>query len=226
MWRAPIGSISSLQGRPCLCGPGAKGEANRPYRLGSAEADRHRAPREKGGEGKLAEPLAERILHLIDQAGDLYYRLILVVAPPGAGKTTALREAASRTGAHYVNANLEVSRQLLELTERQRSVAVPRLLDEALGQGGDDVWLLDNIEILFDVSLKLDPLRLLQKLSRNRTLVVAWNGCLQEGYLTYAAPEHAEYRRYAARDLVIISAVPASDCVQGPSPEGGSDEVQ
>ncbi|MEN6474686.1 MAG: BREX-3 system P-loop-containing protein BrxF, partial [Syntrophaceae bacterium] len=38
------------------------------------------------------------------------------------------------------------------------------------------VVLLDNIEILFDVSLKQDPLRLLQGLSRNTTLVAAWSG--------------------------------------------------
>jgi hypothetical protein len=37
--------------------------------------------------------------------------------------------------------------------------------------------LLDNIELLFDVHLKQDPLRLLQGLSRNKTVVATWNGC-------------------------------------------------
>ena len=34
--------------------------------------------------------------------------------------------------------------------------------------------LLDNIEVIFDVALKQDPLRLLQRLSRNKTVVAAW----------------------------------------------------
>ncbi len=165
----------------------------------------------------MAEQLAQRALRLIEQAGDLYYRLILLVALPGSGKTAALLEMARHPGGHYLNVNLELSSRLLELSERQRGMAVPRLLDEALGSDPGGLWLLDNCEILFDVSLKVDPLRLLQKLSRDRTLVVAWNGTVEDGYLTYAGPGHPEHRRYPTRDLVIVG--PA------PSPEGGSDEV-
>ena len=42
----------------------------------------------------MAESLAEQIIHKIDQASQLYYRLILIVASSGMGKTTALREVA------------------------------------------------------------------------------------------------------------------------------------
>lgn len=51
---------------------------------------------------------------------------------------------------------------MLDLTERQRALQLPRLLTEIVGTSADDVILVDNIEILFDVSLMLDPLRLLQ----------------------------------------------------------------
>jgi len=61
--------------------------------------------------------------------------------------------------------------------------------------------LLDNIEILFDVHLKQDPLRLLQGLSRNKTVVVAWPGRVLNDTLIYAEPEHPEYRRYPREDL-------------------------
>ncbi len=39
-----------------------------------------------------------------------------------------------------------------------------------------DVVLLDNLEILFDTALEVEPLRLLQVSSRNRTIVASWNG--------------------------------------------------
>jgi len=65
--------------------------------------------------------------------------------------------------------------------------------------------LLDNTEIIFDVGLKQDPLRLLQGLSRNKTVVAAWNGTIVEDFLIYAAPAHPEYRRYPTRDFLVAS---------------------
>ena len=37
----------------------------------------------------MAEPLADQVVRKIKQADELYHRLMLVVAPAGAGKTTA-----------------------------------------------------------------------------------------------------------------------------------------
>ncbi|RJQ83727.1 MAG: BREX-3 system P-loop-containing protein BrxF [Desulfobacteraceae bacterium] len=153
----------------------------------------------------MAEPLADQVMSRINQAAELYHRLIIIAAPAGAGKTTALQDIHKRTGAPLINVNLELSRRMLELTGRQRALQLPRLLAEIVNASGGDTVLLDNIELLFDVSLKQDPLRLLQGLSRNKTLVAAWNGSVSGGYLTYAAPEHPEYRRYAISDLIIAS---------------------
>ena len=147
----------------------------------------------------MAEALSQKVLAGIDGVKALYHRLILVAAPGGAGKTEALREVAASTGARLVNLNLELSRRMLDLTERERALRLPDLLNEVVGKDAPLV-LLDNIEILFDAALKQDPLRLLQGASRNRTLVAAWNGTLEKGYLTYAAPEHPEHRRYSRDD--------------------------
>jgi len=121
----------------------------------------------------MAEPLADRVMKRIGQAAELYHRLVLLVAPAGSGKTAALQDVHERTAAPLINVNLELSLALLDLTERQRALQLPRLLAEIVGASAGDVVLLDNIEILFDVSLKQDPLRLLQGLSRNKTVVAA-----------------------------------------------------
>ena len=70
----------------------------------------------------MAEPLSAHIMCLIPQAVHMYHRLVLVVAPLGAGKTAALREVAQQTGYNYINVNLELSRGMLELTQRQKGV--------------------------------------------------------------------------------------------------------
>lgn len=151
----------------------------------------------------MAEPLADIVMHKMEQAAELYHRLVLLVAPAGSGKTAVLLDVHKRTSALYINVNLELSRRMLDLTERQRALQIPRLLLDIVGEV--PVVLLDNIEILFDVSLKLDPLRLLQGLSRNRTVVAAWNGSIIGENLVYAAPDHPEYKRYPVQDLLVVS---------------------
>jgi hypothetical protein len=94
---------------------------------------------------------------------------------------------------------------MLDLTERQRALQLPRLLTEIVGTSADDVILVDNIEILFDVSLMLDPLRLLQGISRNKTVVAAWNGSIESNHVIYATPDHAEYKRYPLLDFLLVS---------------------
>ncbi|MDO9228847.1 MAG: BREX-3 system P-loop-containing protein BrxF [Syntrophales bacterium] len=153
----------------------------------------------------MAEPLADRIIQRIGQAAELYHRLVMLVAPAGMGKTAALQNVHERTAAPLVNVNLELSRRMLDLTERQRALQLPRLLAEIVGASPAEVILLDNIEVLFDVSLKQDPLRLLQGLSRNKTVVAAWGGSIDGEHMVYATPDHPEYRRYPLRDFLVVN---------------------
>lgn len=153
----------------------------------------------------MSEQLADKIVEMIGDAAALYHRLIILAAPSGSGKTQTLRAVQERTGASIVNVGLELSREMLELTERQRVLKMPTLLGKLVLDRGEEVVLLDNTEILFDVTLKQDPLRLVQGLSRSKTLVVSWNGQVENEHLIYAAPDHPEYRSYLTNDLLIIS---------------------
>lgn len=154
----------------------------------------------------MPEPLPGQIMRKIGEARELYHRLILMVSPAGSGKTSSLQEVSASASAPLINVNLELSRRMLDLTERQRALQLPRLLGGIVYGATGEVVLLDNIEILFDVHPKQDPLRLLQGLSRNKTVVAAWNGSIVDGHMTYAVPDHPEYRRYPIRDLIIVTA--------------------
>ena len=153
----------------------------------------------------MAEPLADKVIEKIGHAAELYHRLIMLVAPADAGKTAALQDVHERTAAPLINVNLELSRRMLDLTERQRALQLPRLLSDIVGASAADVILLDNVEVLFDVSLKQDPLRLLQGLSRNRTVVAAWSGTIDGEHMVYATPDHPEYRRYPLGDFLVVN---------------------
>ena len=150
--------------------------------------------------------VADRVIEKTEQALMMYHRLVLVVGSSGVGKTKVLKEISLRIGVPLVNVNLQLSRRMLDLTERQRLLDMPRLLSEIVDAvaGNDDIVLLDNIEILFDVSLRRDPLGLLQQLSRYKTVVAAWNGRIDDRYLVYAIPGHSEFRRYPLKDFLFV----------------------
>lgn len=150
--------------------------------------------------------VADRVIEKTEQVLMMYHRLVLVVGASGVGKTNVLKEVSSRVAAPLVNVNLELSRRMLDLTERQRLLELPRILSEIVDAvaSNHDIVLLDNIEILFDASLKRDPLGLLQQLSRYKTVVAAWNGRIDDGYLVYAIPGHSEFRRYPLKDFLFV----------------------
>ena len=111
------------------------------------------------------------------------YRLVLVVAPPGGGKTRVLHELHERIAAPLLDVNLELSRRMLDHNERQRALQMPRLFANILAECPDELVLLDNTEILFDASLKQDPLRLLQGVARSKTVVAAWSGSVDNEHI-------------------------------------------
>jgi Cdc6-like AAA superfamily ATPase len=148
---------------------------------------------------------ASNLEQSIEQAASQYYRLVVLAGAPGSGKTTTLQTVAKKLGCPLVNVNLELSKRMLELTRTQRSRQIERLLKEVIAAAPGDVVLLDNLEILFDTALEVEPLRLLQVSSRNRTIVASWNGSYRDGTLAYAEPGHPEFIQLKQTEAVVIA---------------------
>lgn len=147
---------------------------------------------------------ATQLEQAIQQAASQYFRLVIIAGASGAGKTAALQSVARNAGCEVVNVNLELSKRMLELTRTQRSRQVGRLLNEVIAAQTGDVVLLDNLEILFDIDLEVEPLRLLQVSSRNRTVVASWNGRYVDGTLTYAEPGHPEFIQFKQTEAIVL----------------------
>ena len=147
--------------------------------------------------------IQERIERSIQDAGQLYQKLILLVGKSGFGKTEILKKISNEFAVPMINVNLEISSRLLDVPMEKRASSLSRMFSRLLNDAGDDMVLLDNTEILFDRSLQQKPLSLLQYNAKNRIVIAAWNGVIENGRLTYARPEHHEFRAYPIEETGI-----------------------
>ena len=152
----------------------------------------------------MALSLPSQIHDLLLKAQETYYKLVLTVGPARAGKTAALAGLAAQHNWPKLNVNLHLAHKLLGLSHRQRAVRVAGILDDSVRDENSSVVVLDNIELLFATELALDPLKLLQSLSRNRMIIAAWPGYFDGAALTYAEAGHPEARRYPMPQAVIV----------------------
>lgn len=152
----------------------------------------------------MAESILDKIKQSLQAAEGLYHRLVLLVGDAGSGKTGVLQNVAEEFGTSVINVNLALSSELLELTAKQRSLRLPEILDQ-IADNAQSPAVLDNLEILFDKDLQQDPLRLLQRISRNRAVVASWNGKSTSERLLYAEMGHPEYRSYDSVDALIVN---------------------
>ncbi|MCK5036099.1 MAG: BREX-3 system P-loop-containing protein BrxF [Candidatus Sabulitectum sp.] len=151
------------------------------------------------------ETLEGKFQNLVDCAKYQYNKLVLVVGQENTGKTTLLKAISESKNYSFINLNLELSRRMLGLTKRQRSLRLPDLLRDIIDSNSSNVILFDNIELLFDVELKQDPLLLLLGSSRNKIIVASWTGTMHSKKLTYASPEHEEYKSYGIHGFQMLN---------------------
>ena len=153
-----------------------------------------------------------RLKQLIDEVGPLNSKLILLIGPPDCGKTALLaafaeQALADQAGASVMNLGLELGTRLAKLPQKQRRLQVGNLLREIANEHANgDLLLVDNIELLFDGTLTINPLDLLKRLAHARRVVAAWPGEHRQGStgarLAYAETSHPEHRDYSLDGVV------------------------
>lgn len=150
----------------------------------------------------VAPQVIEKLERLVDEVGALQSKLVLLIGPPNIGKTALLYSIAKGKGVTPLNVGAELGCRLAGMPLRQRhlqTTTILRVLADRHATG--DLLLLDNIELLFDRSLQLDPLDLLKRHAHARRVLAIWPGELQgdarTGRLTYADMGHPEHQDYS-----------------------------
>jgi energy-coupling factor transporter ATP-binding protein EcfA2 len=149
--------------------------------------------------------MLDRLHRLIDELWALNSKLALVTGPPGSGKSRLLYQAATLRHARVVRVGSELGHRLLSIPRTHRPIGAPEMFREVLDEcETDGLVLLDNLELLFDATLKLNPLDILRRQAHARVVVAAWPGESAGARLTYAQLGHSEHRDYTADGVVTL----------------------
>ncbi len=138
----------------------------------------------------------EKLTEKIQEAKVKYCRLLLVLGPFAQTNSKYLKEASKTLSYPYINFNLVLAGKLMDIPVQRRCSQLVSLLPNLLKSYPEEILLVDHIEILFLPELRIDPLRALQQISRNKTIVAGWTGFYEGNKLTYASLGHPEYKRY------------------------------
>ena len=129
-------------------------------------------------------------------ASSAYHPCLLLVHPEVCSLQEAANELVPTHRWLHLSVGQELSAALLSEPPKSRSRAARRWMESRLSEMAPGPVLCTEIDLLFEPTLNLDPLRLLRHASRVTRLVVTWPGGYWDNVLSYAAPEHDHYRTW------------------------------
>jgi len=144
-------------------------------------------------------------LDVILATRDAYHKLTIIAGPPGAGKTRLLKQISCELKLPIINLSLLLSQRLINLTQQQRALKAEETAIDGIDQQNQASLCLDNTEILFDQTLRLNVLGFLQNLSRNRFIIATWNGPLEAGRLIFGYQGHPDYFSQSVTGFPVVT---------------------
>lgn len=146
-----------------------------------------------------------KLEQLISEISELNSKLVLLVGPSRSGKTQLLRQLGAKLGIEPLNVGLDLGRRLAATPVNKRGFSAGELLREiALRERVGDPLLLDNLELLFEPSLQINPLELVKGLAHSKRIVAVWPGELRGDRLIYADMSHPEHCDYSRDGVVVL----------------------
>lgn len=146
-----------------------------------------------------------KLEQLIGEIGDINSKLILLVGPSRSGKTQRLRQLGAKLNIEPLNVGLELGRRLAATPNNKRGFLAGELLREiADKERTEDPLLLDNLELLFEPGLQINPLDLVRRLAHSKRVVAVWPGEMRGDRLIYADMSHPEHRDYSCEGVVVL----------------------
>jgi len=106
-------------------------------------------------------------------------------------------------GIALLNISRELSSSLMTLSASERSRFSQKWLVDRLADFQNGPVLCTCPDLLFEPSLKIDPLSLFRQAARIRQIIVLWPGEYSTNTLSYAVPEHQHFQTWKLTDSLL-----------------------
>lgn len=148
--------------------------------------------------------LKEELLESLKRLDFNYYKLILIVNNDSSKLTEFLISFSQENKIKYINLNLELSKKLVEIPIVERWKFINKAIKEIVIDNQFETIILDNIDILFEEHLKIDPILEIKNISKYKKLIVSFNGRVEDKYIIYSIPSEKEYKKYKINEMDFI----------------------
>lgn len=115
-------------------------------------------------------------------------------------------------GEEFINLSKLLAERMLSMSRKEREDNLANEL-KSIVLNNNNVCHMQRIQFLFAKELNIDPIKLLQQISRKRPIVAIWPGGLDNNNLYYATPGHPEYINYQLSELQDVQVI--STCEHG-----------
>lgn len=147
---------------------------------------------------------SEKITELqadVARASGEHFRLVWLAGGTPAERSALLRGLADAEDGAFVDVGNRLSSSLIEVPVSLRSASVEDCFAACLGESPSAVTCLDHLEILFEPSLRVNPVALVKGASRHAVLVVSWPGTTSPGQLFFGAADHPSHMDISEHEL-------------------------
>lgn len=145
------------------------------------------------------EVVGNRLAALL--ATQIYYPCIILTDTDIAKLHSAARFLRSRFGWIEMSVAGILSAALLDVPPKHRPRVARKVFSQEIERRTLGPILCLDVDLMFEPSLELEPLRLFREASRQTPLVILWPGQSKDGILSYAVPVHPHYRTWRQTEL-------------------------
>jgi hypothetical protein len=145
-------------------------------------------------------PTLQEISADIEQAASLFesmrgsdQRVLWVAGGSAAHRSGIVMGVADKIRVPFLDIGKTLSAALLDVSPSLRAVSVEDCFYDLLDAGDGDSRCLDHLDILFEETLLLDAVNLIQASSRRYRIVASWPGHIDGDKLFYAPSEHPSH---------------------------------
>ncbi len=137
----------------------------------------------------------------VDSVRNAHFRLVWVVGGNSAHRSSVLAAAAEALECPNLKVGRQLSEVLLDLSPRLRAATAEEAFQDLLLGADSEVLCLDHLEILFDPSLRLKAVDLIQNASRRFVLIASWPGLRHNDSLVFGPADHPAFVRVTLDQL-------------------------